>query len=217
MFLADIGYGAVLCWCCYQLAREGREVRWILLGAFGMLSMFSLIHIGLAFSANDGAGFCDWAFSARSIYGSHYTAWSTSLALVLPVVAIPAASAGRRVGIVTALTGALCMFSLAGSLFIAGGRAGVLGALISLAALALFRHPAIRTAACVVAAAVVGLLVFDGSCPDHLRLNRLTGGYSRTGARRLRPSPSAPGASQDTRRQSGISLNAHSWGTDSGR
>ena len=172
MFLLDIAYAAGLLWCFFRLTRDGASVRRIFLVALGLVSVFAVVHAAFAIGQNYGnEAVCAWGPDLRSIYGSHYTAWSISLALVLPVVALLPEAAGRRTGFRITLAGFLCALVLFVSLFIGGGRVGIVGALIALACLALIRpHKFMIVPAVAALSAVVAIVAFNSSCSDHLRL-----------------------------------------------
>ena len=181
MFLLDIAYAAGLLWCFFWLARDGASVRRIFLGTLSLLGVFAGIHAALAIGQTYGnEAVCAWGPDLRSIYGSHYTAWSISLALFLPVIALLPEAAGRRTGHWKALAVIMCALVLFASLFIGGGRVGIVCALIALAGLALIKPSKFMIVPVVTAVSVGGAIVaLSSSCSDHLRLYQVSSVFGR--------------------------------------
>ncbi len=174
-FLSDIAYGAAFLWCFFWLAREGWDTRWILLGALGILCVFAAMHIVVALSSKPaGSGLCGWDRSLRSIYGSHYTAWATALALFLPLLGLMPVWVGRLAKCWSLLIGAGCGILLSAGLFIGGSRTALLcgtGSLVALAS-AKIRGPIFAAAA--TALLLTLMVAVDESCAEHLRLYRFS-------------------------------------------
>ena len=175
MFVADIVYGAAFAWCFFHLAREGMEVHLVLVRALFIMAAFAAIQVAVAIAgAPDIISLCEWDAPVRSPFGAHYTAWSVSLALFLPVAALlPLVTRGVAPAGAT-LIGTVLAGLLLGAQFLSGGRAGIMASILSIAALFFGRSSRLLALSLAAIVLMAGAALFDEQCSRHLRLERFS-------------------------------------------
>ena len=174
-FVADIAYGAVFAWCFFHLAREGLDVNIMLVRALVLLAALAAVSVAVAVSSvPDLMSLCEWDEPVHSIFGAHYTAWSMSLALFLPIAALLPSVIRSTAGTSGTLIGIVLAIILLGAQFISGGRAGIAASVLSVAALTLFRTSRIFALAVAAFILMAGVTLFDEQCSKHFRLERIS-------------------------------------------
>ena len=172
--IGDIAYGAVLMWCFFHISEEREDAAVTLVRALILMAPLAAVQVLITYEGSPDFGqFCGWKPEGRFTYGAHYTAWSMSLALVLPLASLgPTFLKGRRTaGIAIGVAIACALFS---SQLVSGGRTGLMCSLLCIPAFMAMRSArwfALALAAIALAAAMLAL--FDSSCGRHLRLERL--------------------------------------------
>ena len=173
-FLKDIALTALFFWCFYRLAREGEDVRLVLVRAIGIMAALAAVALAetLLLWAVYGTSPLDQGRLGIHGFGIKPTSWSISLAFFLPLALLPLAdSRGWRrlalVGVVAAL--------LVASQFVSGGRTGLLGSLIAVITVGLILSGSRWVALSLLAGLLIagGVVLSRDTYSRHLSLDRL--------------------------------------------
>lgn len=174
-FILDVGLCAAFLWCFHWLARQGQDCGPILFRSFMMVSCLAAFHgIGILSGTGDWNAACEWGSAGNTILGGRLAGWSIGLSMFLPVATLLPSVAPRLTPVLSALAMISGSAILAVSQFISGGRSGILASLISLVVLAFPRTSRWSALSVLAGMVVVGAVLFDDSCVQHLSLERLS-------------------------------------------
>ena len=174
-FVVDIGFGASMLWCFFHMVHQGRDVNAVLVGALIVLGGFAATHLLMTIASNpDLSSPCAWTISLRHPFGSHYTGWSVSLALFLPVTVLLLLAAQKPNKTWFLPTAATLYLLLIGSQFVTRGRIGMVASILTMVALTIFRSSRILALSIMACCLIAGVVLFDESCARHLKIQRLS-------------------------------------------
>ena len=173
-FLKDIALTALFFWCFYRLAREGENVRIILVRAIGIMAALAAVALAetLLLWAAYGAPPLDQGRVGIHGFGVKPTSWSISLAFFVPLALLPvtASRSWRQLALVVVVAALLVA-----SQFVSGGRTGLLGSLIAIVTVGLILSGSRWAALSLLAGLLIagGIVLSRDTFSRHLSVDRL--------------------------------------------
>lgn len=173
-FLKDIALTAFFFWCFYRLAREGEDVRLVLVRAIGIMAALAAVALAetLLLWAVYGTPPLDQGSVGIHGFGVKSTSWSISLAFFVPLALLPMTSSRgwRRLALAVAVAALLVA-----SQVVSGGRTGLLGSLIAIVTAGLILSGSRWVALSLLAGLLIagGVALSRDAFSRHLSLDRL--------------------------------------------
>lgn len=177
-FVVDVGICAVFTWCFYSLARQGSNIRVILVRSLTIITVLAVIMV-----VSILIGLRDWhipseldpsASFADAGFGSGRSAWSGALAVYLPNALLLLTTRTSQKFVHPRVLFILVVGILLGSQIVSGGRAGILVSLFVIVAFTFISSVRMVGAFVAVGVFVAATLVPLEFWVTHFRLDRIS-------------------------------------------